>query len=83
MPEQSAPSMRALVRGLAVIKFFTGLEEPATISDISRGTGFDRAVVRRILSTLETLGYVDRKGTEFALNPSVLELGYSYLSSDP
>jgi IclR family pca regulon transcriptional regulator len=83
MAEQSAPSMRALVRGLAVLKFFTGLEEPATISDISRGTGYDRAVVRRILGTLETLGYVDRKGSGFVLNPSVLELGYAYLSSDP
>jgi IclR family pca regulon transcriptional regulator len=83
MSERSAPNMRALVRGLAVIRFFTGLEEPVTISDISRGTGFDRAVVRRILGALEAEGYVDRKGTGFVLNPSVLELGYAYLSSDP
>ncbi|HWD03557.1 MAG TPA: IclR family transcriptional regulator C-terminal domain-containing protein [Amycolatopsis sp.] len=71
------------MRGLAVIKFFTGLEDPVTISEISRGTGYDRAVVRRILGTLETVGYVDRKGAGFVLNPTVLELGYAYLSSDP
>jgi IclR family pca regulon transcriptional regulator len=75
--------MRALERGLAVIRFFTDLEEPATISDISRGTGFDRAVVRRVLGTLEGLGYVTKADNRFRLLPSVLELGYAYLSSDP
>ncbi|HEY1701539.1 MAG TPA: IclR family transcriptional regulator C-terminal domain-containing protein [Trebonia sp.] len=75
--------MRALERGLAVIKFFTGAEGPVTISAISRGTGFDRAVVRRILGTLEGVGYVSREGGGFVLTPSVLELGYAYLSSDP
>lgn len=81
--DNSAPGMRALERGLAVIKFFTGAEAPVTISAISRGTGFDRAVVRRVLGTLEGTGYVSRQDAGFVLTPSVLELGYAYLSSGP
>ncbi|AWT51583.1 transcriptional regulator, IclR family protein [Mycolicibacterium smegmatis MKD8] len=75
--------MRALERGLNVIKYFTDRESPATISDIARGTGLDRAVVRRVLATLERLSYVARDGAGFVLQPAVLELGYAYLSSDP
>jgi IclR family transcriptional regulator, pca regulon regulatory protein len=75
--------MRALERGLQVITFFTDRSGPVTISDIARGTGFDRAVVRRVLATLERLSYVARDGAGFVLQPAVLELGYAYLSSDP
>lgn len=81
--DRTAPSMRALERGLAVLKYFTDVEAPATISDIARGTGFDRAVVRRILGTLTGLGYVRQHDGGYVLLPSVLELGYAYLSSDP
>jgi IclR family pca regulon transcriptional regulator len=81
--ERSAPGMRALERGLVVLRSFTSAEEPVTISQMARETGFDRAVVRRILGALEALGYVGRRGSGFVLEPSVLELGYAYLSSDP
>lgn len=83
MEERSAPGMRALERGLVVLRSFTDAEEPVTISQVARATGFDRAVIRRILGTLEALGYVGRRGSGFVLEPSVLELGYAYLSSDP
>lgn len=77
------PGMRSLERGLRVIKFFTHRTEPATIADVARGTGLDRAVVRRILATLERLDYVSNSRSGFLLQPSVLELGYAYLTSDP
>lgn len=83
MEERSAPGMRALERGLVVLRSFTSAEEPVTISQMARMTGFDRAVVRRILGALGAAGYVGRRGPGFVLEPSVLELGYAYLSSDP
>ena len=38
-------------------------------------------MVRRILLTLQHLGYVGVRGRSFFLTPRVLELGFSYLSS--
>lgn len=81
--KRSEPGMRALERGLEVIKYFTHREDPATIADVARGTGLDRAVVRRILATLEKLDYVSSTPHGFLLQPTVLELGYAYLTSDP
>jgi IclR family pca regulon transcriptional regulator len=50
---------------------------------VSRKTGISRASVRRCLYTLAKLGYVASDGRVFALEPKVLTLGYSYLSSAP
>lgn len=83
MPGASDSGFRALERGLRVIKFFANRERPATIADVARGTGLDRAVVRRILLSLKSLGYVQHDEGRYSLLPSVLELGYAYLSSDP
>ena len=42
-----------------------------------------RAGARRILLTLQTLGYVDTDGKLFRLTPRILDLGFAYLSSMP
>ena len=42
-----------------------------------------RAGARRILLTLQTLGYVHSDGKWFRLTPRILELGFAYLSSLP
>jgi IclR family transcriptional regulator, pca regulon regulatory protein len=54
-----------------------------TLSEVARRTGLTRAAARRFLHTLETLGYVGSDGRLFSLQPKVLDLGYSYLSSLP
>ena len=46
-------------------------------------TGLTRAGARRILLTLQTLGYVESDGKLFALTPRILDLGFAYLSSMP
>ncbi|QQP92833.1 helix-turn-helix domain-containing protein (plasmid) [Skermanella sp. TT6] len=74
--------VRAFAKGLSVITAF-GQGSPATIADISRASGLDRAGARRILLTLEQLGYVRMEGRKFSLTPRVLTLGYLYLSSLP
>ena len=44
-------------------------------------TGLTRAGARRILLTLQSLGYVSADDRDFSLTPRVLELGYAFLSS--
>lgn len=74
-------SVQSFERGLAVIRSF-GAQAPAqTLSDVARATDLSRAVVRRLLYTLENEGYARRDGSRFELTPRILELGYAFLSS--
>ena len=77
-----ADFVRTLDRGLAVIRAF-GPDAPLlTLSGVATRTGISRAAARRLLLTLERLGYVaSEDGRRFALRPAILDLGYAYLSS--
>lgn len=75
--------MTSLARGLAVIKAFSDQRRAMTIAQLSHKTGIPRAAVRRCLYTLKQLGYADAEANNFYLNPKILSLGYSYLSSTP
>jgi IclR family pca regulon transcriptional regulator len=72
--------VRALDRGLAVIRAFGPGRERLTLSEVARATGLTRSAARRFLLTLVELGYVRSDGREFSLRPRVLELGYAFLS---
>jgi IclR family pca regulon transcriptional regulator len=72
--------VQSLDRGLAVIKAFGPDRERLSLSEVARATGLTRAAARRFLLTLVKLGYVRNDGREFSLRPTVLELGYAYLS---
>lgn len=75
--------VQSLERGLAVIKSF-GAENPErTVADVAQATGIDRFAARRLLLTLESIGYVERVGRHYRLRPQTLQLGYAYLSSLP
>ena len=71
----------SLARGLRVIESFEGHYEGRSIIEISQSTGLSRASIRRILLTLELLGYVERSRQVYRLKTQVLRLGFSYLSS--
>ncbi|MEU4420239.1 IclR family transcriptional regulator C-terminal domain-containing protein [Actinoplanes sp. NPDC024001] len=73
--------VQSLERGLAVIRAFDAQHRELTLSDVARACGLTRAAARRFLLTLTDLGYVRTDGRLFSLAPRVLELGYSYLSS--
>ena len=82
MKKSSHPDfIEALARGLEVIQAFrssTGfltLTEVATISDLPRPTA------RRILYTLEELGFVRIQDGVFTLTPKVLDLGTAFITS--
>jgi IclR family transcriptional regulator, pca regulon regulatory protein len=74
-------SVRAFERGLRVIRAFGPAASRLTLADVARATDLNRATARRLLVTLEELGYVRRVGDRFSLTPRVLDLGYAYLSS--
>ncbi len=71
----------SLARGLRVIESFEAHYEGRSISEISQSTGLSRASIRRLLLTLELLGYVERRRQVYRLKTQVLRLGFSYLSS--
>ena len=73
--------VQSLHRGLAVIRVFDSEHAAMTLSEVAARAALSRAVARRLLLTLEYLGYVTRRGRQFSLTPRVLELGFSYLSS--
>lgn len=72
--------VRSLARGLSVITAFDASASAMTLAEVARRTGLSRASARRLLLTLEELGYVRSDGRQFELTAKVLELGYSYLS---
>jgi IclR family pca regulon transcriptional regulator len=78
-----ADFMTSLARGIAVVRAFTRAKRNLSVAEVSRKTGISRASVRRCLYTLAKLGYVSCDGRLFALEPKILTLGYSYLSSAP
>jgi IclR family transcriptional regulator, pca regulon regulatory protein len=72
----------SLARGLQVIEAFEGHSQPLSTAEISRTTGLSRAAVRRLLMTLEFLGYAESDGRAYKLKTRVMRLGFSYLSSN-
>lgn len=80
-PAHRSQYVQSLARGLGVISAFDAAQPVMTLSDVARRTGLTRATARRLLLTLETLGYVRSDGKMFELTPKVLQLGYSYLSA--
>jgi IclR family pca regulon transcriptional regulator len=68
---------------LAVIRAFSADRPAQTLSEVAQTTGLSRAGARRILLTLQTLGYVVSDGKLFRLTPKILDLGFAYLSSMP
>lgn len=76
--------VQSFARGLEVIRSFSADAPLQTLSEVAAKTGLTRAGARRILLTLQTLGYVDcADGKHFALTPRILDLGFAYLSSQP
>lgn len=73
----------ALARGLELISAFGPRTETLTIAQAAASTGLSRGTARRLLLTLEALGFVRQDGKSFALTPKALVLGYAYLSSIP
>jgi IclR family pca regulon transcriptional regulator len=73
--------VQSLAKGLAVIRAFGDARRALSLSEVAVSTGLTRAGARRLLLTLEHLGYVVLDERRFRPTPKILELGFSYLAS--
>lgn len=83
MPAPGDTYVQSFARGLQVIRSFSVQAPQQTLSEVSVRSGLTRAGARRILLTLQTLGYVESDGRNFRLTARILDLGFAYLSSLP
>jgi IclR family transcriptional regulator, pca regulon regulatory protein len=73
--------VEALARGLDVLAAFGPAHRRMSLSEVAEATGLARPTARRLLLTLEELGYVRSSSGVFELTPRVLDLGSAYVSS--
>ncbi|WNV85961.1 IclR family transcriptional regulator C-terminal domain-containing protein [Umezawaea sp. Da 62-37] len=73
--------IEALARGLEVIAVFRPGHPAMTLAEVATAAGLARPTARRILLTLEELGYVRAADRGYSLTPRVLELGVAYVRS--
>jgi IclR family pca regulon transcriptional regulator len=73
--------VEALARGLDVLACFDADHRARSLSDVATAVGLPRPTARRLLLTLEELGFVRSCGGMFELTPHVLTLGTAYVSA--
>jgi IclR family transcriptional regulator, pca regulon regulatory protein len=73
--------VEALARGLDVLTAFGPAHRTMSLTEVAERTGLARPTARRLLLTLEELGYVRSGAAGFALTPKVLDLGTAYVGS--
>lgn len=70
-----------LERGLLLLAEFGHGSRVLTAPELARRLKLSRSTVFRLLTTLETMGFVTRSGHEYRLGMSVLRMGFEYLAS--
>jgi IclR family pca regulon transcriptional regulator len=73
--------VEALARGLDVLACFEAERRSMSLSDVATAAGLARPTARRLLLTLEELGFVRSSNGMFELTPKVLTLGTAYISA--
>ena len=73
--------VEAIARGLDVIRAFGPRQPVMSLAAVAAAADLPRPTARRILLTLEELGYARAAGGGFELTPRVLDLGMSYVLS--
>jgi IclR family pca regulon transcriptional regulator len=73
--------VESLARGLDVLRAFDPHHREMSLADVASSTGLARPTARRLLLTLEELGYVRSVDGAFSLTPRVITLGTAYVAS--
>ncbi len=73
--------VESLARGLDVVRCFDAAHSRRSLSEVAGATDLARPTARRLLLTLEELGYVRQVGGAYELTARVLALGTAYVSS--
>jgi IclR family transcriptional regulator, pca regulon regulatory protein len=86
--DDSPDFIEAIARGLDVIRAFKAGQPVMSLASVADASSLPRPTARRILLTLEQLGYVRQAGGQqsfspvgYELTPRVLDLGMSYVLS--
>ena len=80
-PRPASDYVEALARGLSIITAFSPTATALSVSGIAARTSLPRPTARRLLLTLEQLGYVRSSHGLYTLTTKVLELGTTYISA--
>lgn len=82
---KTAHGTHTLERALALLKAFDGYTGPVANAELVRRTGFSKASVSRITTTLVALGYLDRAADamRFQIGLRGLALGHNYRANNP
>jgi IclR family transcriptional regulator, pca regulon regulatory protein len=78
---QGADYLEVLARGLKIIGMFNAERRRMTLSELAQIAHAPRSSVRRVLLTLEKLGFAEQEGRYFKLTPHILTLAAAYLTS--
>jgi IclR family pca regulon transcriptional regulator len=73
--------VEALARGLDVLACFSADRPAMSLTEVATASELARPTARRLLLTLEELGFVRTSGGLFQLTPKVLSLGMAYISA--
>ncbi|GAB3657128.1 IclR family transcriptional regulator C-terminal domain-containing protein [Nocardioides korecus] len=73
--------IQSIERGFAVLLTFDAELPNPTLAEIAARTRYSRPAVRRILLTLQHLGYVVGTGTRWSLTPRVLTIGQHFAAT--
>jgi IclR family pca regulon transcriptional regulator len=73
--------VEALARGLDILASFDAAHPSMSLSEVATATGLARPTARRLLLTLQEMGYVRSVEGRFQLTPKVIGLGMSYVSA--
>ncbi|MDO6680723.1 MULTISPECIES: IclR family transcriptional regulator [unclassified Oceanobacter] len=66
-------------KGLEVLEAFSGTDRSMTIPNIAEKTGLNRTVARRLVLTLQYLGYLECSNRVYKLTPKILGLAGEFL----
>ena len=73
--------VESLARGLDVLTCFDANHRTMSLSEVATAAGLARPTARRLLLTLEELGFVRSVEGSFQLTPKVLTLGMAYVGA--
>ncbi len=73
--------VEALARGLDILASFGADHRSMSLKEVADAAGLARPTARRLLLTLEELGYVKSGDGTFELTPKVMNLGMAYVSA--
>jgi IclR family pca regulon transcriptional regulator len=79
--DTSPDFIEALARGLDVIRAFQPRQPVMSLAAVAGAAGLARPTARRVLLTLQQMGYVRAASGGYELTPRVLDLGMAYVLS--